>query len=223
MKRMKILIAILAATCLSLGAGAASAATTYTTTSSSATTPDPPTASNPGAKMTGLGVYAGIMTPINGANWRDYKVSESWGFYVNIPVIPHFHIMPQANIYRLVFKGKGSNEILYKTNAKGQLVPYLNKYLPAKETGVTDLSLNFKFNLPIGRWNLFLAPVMGISNGGFAHNDPVHAHVGAGLGFTVNLVSVLDFVLMTQYKFMIDSSQDNIHFFHTFAGLQFNL
>ena len=220
MKRRSFASVVLGVVCALAFAVGAQAATTYTTTTSSSTTPDPPVASNPGAKMTGLGIYAGIMTPINPSNWRDYKVTESWGFYVNVPIIPHFHIMPQADMYRLIYKGKRTNEIIKSADGTTYTI---NRYLPPKETGVTDLSLNFKFNLPINRWNLFLAPLMGISNGGFVHNDPIHAHVGVGLGLTVNLVSVLDFMIMTQYKFMIDSSQDNVHFFHTVAGFQFNL
>lgn len=220
MRRSRLMSVVLCVLCVIAFAANAQAGTTYTTTTSSSNTPDPPAASNPGSKMTGLGLYAGIMTPINPSNWRNYSVTESWGFYVNVPIIPHFHIMPQADIYRLIYKGKRTNEII--KDADGKAVG-INRYIPAKEAGVTDLSLNFKFNLPINRWNLFLAPLMGISNGGFVHNDPVHAHVGATLGFSVNLVSVLDFMIMTQYKFMIDSSQDNLHTFHTVAGFQFNL
>lgn len=190
-----------------LGMPVAQAATTTTTYSTSSnTTPDyTPTASNPGSKMTGIGIFAGAMTPVYPANKNDYDITESWGFFVNVPIVPHFHIMPQATIYRLKVQ-----------NLKDH---------PGwpKESGVTDLSINFKFNLPLNRWNLFAMPLMGISTGSFAKYDPVQAHIGAGLGFSVNLVSVLDFFMMTQYKFLIDEDQKNAHFFHTVAGLQFNL
>ncbi len=149
-------------------------------------------------KQVGLGVIGGAAFPI--ANSRSYKITESWGFYVDVPIISTFHITPAATLYRLDPKDDTT-----PTNA-----------------GITDLSMNFKFVIPLPGWKIFIAAMMGASNGLFVNNDFIHLHVGGNLGFGYRIVSNLDFVLMGQYKLIVDGDQSNLNMIQAMGGLQFN-
>jgi len=149
-------------------------------------------------KQVGLGIMAGATFPF--ANSENYKITEAWGFYVDIPIISTFHISPATTLYRLDHKSDGT----------------------IGNKGITDLSINFKFVIPLPSWKIFLAATMGISNGSFKGGDVVQMHVGGNLGFTVRLISNLDFMAMCQYKLLIDGDQGNLHLMQPTAGLQFN-
>lgn len=146
-------------------------------------------------RSVGIGVLAGAAFPF--ANSRSYKITESWGFYVDIPVISTFHIAPSTTLYRLEENGGGNH-------------------------GIADLDVNFKFVIPVNIAKIFFAAMMGASYGSFVEEDVIHLNVGANTGFAVRLVSNLDFVALCQYKLIIDGDQSNVNMMQAMAGLQFN-
>ncbi len=152
----------------------------------------------PSNKQVGVGLVAGAAFPF--ANNEDYAITESWGFYVDIPVISTFHISPATTLYRLDHKKNGD----------------------IGNKGITDISLNFKFVIPLPGWKIWLAALMGISNGHFKNGDFIQPHVGGNTGFSYRVVSNLDILLSAQYKLIIDGDQRNINMIQSMAGLQFN-
>src|SRR4051812_12951427 len=74
------------------------------------------------SRTVGLGVAAGVAVP-NGK--PDFAASMNWGFFVDIPLLNTFHITPSTMLYKLRDStGAGSS--------------------------ATDVSLNFKFVIPLG-------------------------------------------------------------------------
>ena len=150
-------------------------------------------------RQVGIGFLAGAQFPV--ANKYDYKITESWGFFVDIPLISTFHISPAAMLYRLEPEKSG----VLPTNA-----------------GITDLTMNFKFVIPLVDWKLFFSALMGISNGHFIENDWIQMHVGGHAGFGYRVVSNLDLIAMCQYKLIIDGDQQNLNAIQAMGGMQFN-
>ncbi|RJO68058.1 MAG: hypothetical protein C4523_07840 [Myxococcales bacterium] len=150
----------------------------------------------PSNRQVGLGVLVGANFPFS--NNVDYKITESWGFFVDIPIISTFHIAPSTTLYRLNMDDGSSDQ------------------------GIADVSLNFRFVIPFPMWGLFFAAFLGTSYGEFVEGDVIQAHVGGNLGFTVRLVSNLDFIMLGQYKLLIDGNQSNVNSAQAMAGLQFN-
>ncbi len=163
----------------------------------------------PGNRQVGLGVIAGAMFPFK--NKYNYKITESYGFYVDIPVISTFHISPQTILYRLDYKG-GDNKSAWDSDAE-----------PPDNAGITDISINFKFVIPLPGWKIFIAALMGVSNGHFIEDDQVQFHAGGSFGFSYRVISNLDLLLMGQYKYLVDGDQGGgLHMVHGMGGLQFN-
>jgi hypothetical protein len=148
-----------------------------------------------GNRQVGLGLVAGAAFPF--ANQEKYKITESWGFYVDIPIISTFHISPATTLYRLNSDNVGNN-------------------------GITDLSLNFKFVIPLKMWHIYVAALMGISNGKFINDDFIQMHVGGNLGFAYRVISNIDITAMCQYKLIIDGDQGNVNMMQAMGGMQFN-
>jgi hypothetical protein len=64
-----------------------------------------PAVAEPNPKGVGLGVGLGLSVPWGeireGTQVRKLHPNYSWGFYVNIPLISSFHLMPHAELYQL--------------------------------------------------------------------------------------------------------------------------
>lgn len=151
-------------------------------------------------RQVGIGLLGGAAFPF--ANEHKYKITESWGFYVDIPIISTFHISPSTILYRLDPADPDTTDI--------------------GNSGITDLSLNFKFVIPLRLWRIYLAALMGASHGRFVEGGFIHLHVGGNVGFAYRIVSNLDFTTMCQYKLIIDGDQRNVNMIQAMAGLQFN-
>lgn len=163
----------------------------------------------PSNKQVGLGILGGAAFPI--ANEQNFRITESWGFFVDIPIISTFHITPSTILYRLEHESDSR----------------------IGNHGITDISLNFKFVIPVSTWKIFIAAMMGLSNGSFVHyvgdddddktnSDPVQMHFGGNAGFGYRIVSNLDFIALCQYKLIVDGDQRNINMIQAMGGLQFN-
>ena len=157
-----------------------------------------------GGRKVGLGAYGGGNFPVG--NRFKYETTEAWGFQVDIPVISVFYITPQAQLYRLVQK---------KFDPKTNRVSY-------DATGVTDLSTNFKFIVPVNQWRLYFAAVMGLSNGRFDKNDPIVPHMGFQFGFGYRVFSNVDFFAQGQYRLLINASEGNLNMIQAIGGFSYS-
>src|SRR4030042_4097847 len=95
-------------------------------------------ASNRGS--VGLGVSVGVAFPqghTDRIQTSDWDGSFNWGFYVNIPIIWTFHLTPSAELYRL----NGESFDAY----------------------ATDISLAFKFIIPLSIIDLYVGFVPGLT------------------------------------------------------------
>lgn len=122
--------------------------------------------------------------------------SFSWGFFVDIPLTETFYISPAA--------------MLYKLNL-GTSSPVGEGAKP-----VTDIDLNFKFIVPLGRVHLGPGLVTGLTSA----EEMYHLHLGALLYMGVNLISNMDGFILAQYKRIFRNSKD-LDDLHGYAGLLF--
>jgi len=91
-----------------------------------------PDASNPVA----LGVSLGPTFPLSGSGQtiaNNGTISFNWGFYVNIPLVYAFDLMPSAELYRF------------------------------ESMQATDIDLAFKFLVPIGSGSVYVGFVPGLT------------------------------------------------------------
>jgi hypothetical protein len=149
-----------------------------------------PAASGPSKDSVGLGVSIGASFPQGHTDEvavDDWDGSFNWGFYVNIPLIYTFHLTPSAELYQL-----------NKVNA-------------------TDISLAFKFIIPLGVMDLYFGFVPGLTTVG----DNTIPNVGALVGGAFNLVSNLDIFVEAKYKFLFEGDQ-NMRVLHANAGILFH-
>lgn len=138
----------------------------------------------------GLGVAAGVALP--DASNISLKTAFNWGFFVDIPLLYTFHITPSTLVYNL--KPEGST-------ASGS---------------ATDVSLNFKFIVPLGFLDLFGGILAGLTSSA-SGLDP---HVGVLGGAGIHLVSNLDLFAQLNYKLLLRDSTagGNIRDLQIFAG-----
>lgn len=135
----------------------------------------------------GLGVAAGVAVP-NGK--PDFNAAFNWGFYVDIPIIYTFHITPSTLVYRL----KG-------TDATGPI-----------DQPATDVSLNFKFMIPLGP----IEPFIGVMGGVTSAND-VNPHAGVLGGLSISVLPNIDIFAQANYKVII-KNDNNIRDLQIYAG-----
>ena len=138
----------------------------------------------------GLGVAVGIALPQGSTaeiSSTDWKMSFNWGFYVNIPLIYTFHITPSAELYKL------------------------------DKQNVTDMSIAFKFIIPLPRFDLYAGFVPGLT----AVTDLTAAHVGLLVGGNFPLISNLDVFVQGKYKWVFKGGE-NLRVLHANVGLLFN-
>lgn len=137
-------------------------------------------------RAVGLGVGAGVALP----KIKDVSTDAafSWGFYTDIPLISTFHITPSTIVYRI-------------DPSEGNA-----------GTAATDVSLNFKFIVPLGPLDLFAGVTAGVTSA-----QDLNPHVGALLGGSLNLVSNLDVFANVNYRLVIQDGS-NVGTWHIFAG-----
>ena len=88
------------------------------------------------ASSVGLGLSAGIALPRGSTTSiasTDWQPSFNWGFYVNIPLVSTFHIMPSSE--------------LYKFNSQN----------------ATDVDIAFKFIVPLGAMDIYVGVAPGLT------------------------------------------------------------
>lgn len=138
------------------------------------------------ARGVGLGVGAGIAVPDSGN--VDFDPAFNWGFFVDIPLISTFHITPSTLIYELAPEGVEASRY------------------------VTDVSLNFKFIIPLGP----IEPFAGVTAGLTAAGE-IYPHAGLLAGVSINLVSNLDLFVQANYKLVI-VDENNVRDLQIYAG-----
>jgi len=156
------------------------------------------------ARGVSLGLLGGVNWQINDGDRTLSDLSEAYGFFVDIPIISTFYIAPEALIYRINFI-KGSQ--------------------PDGEygRGITELTLNFKFILPLGAHRFSLGMRGGAVVGAQAANDfPMSGHFGAMAGYDFNFLKNLGFVTRVIYDF-VPIKQGNLHKLFALIGLRFTL
>jgi len=149
-----------------------------------------PLASQAAGDSVGLGISVGAAFPqgnTGGISSTDWKTSLNWGFYVNIPLIYTFHLTPSAELYKL------------------------------DDQNATDMSIAFKFIVPLSRFDLYAGFVPGLT----AVKDVTAAHVGVLVGGNFPLISNLDVFVQGKYKFLFEGG-DNLKVLHANVGILFN-
>lgn len=127
----------------------------------------------------------------------DYKkIDQSnqiiWGFYVDIPIINTLNITPSAMVYKLDYD--------------------------SKNLSATDISLNFKFKVPLRVITLYFETISGLTQAQFSDDSGVAPHVGFGGGVDFNLVSNISFFGEANYRVII-RDEGNIKNYVVLAGL----
>ncbi len=135
----------------------------------------------------GLGATLGVGLPNGPANLGDIKPTFDWGFFTDIPLVSVFHISPSTTLYRLDPSAGGG-------------------------VAATDVSLNFKFIVPLGP----LEPFAGVT-GGVTSTTKLEPHVGGMVGLSVNVVSNLDLFASLNYRLILRDG-GNVGAWHIFAG-----
>jgi len=97
----------------------------------------------------------------------------AWGFYVDLPLISHFYVTPSAVLYQLD---------------------------PQARSGVraADVSMSFKFGLPIDAFELYGALTTGLTSA-----DEVDVHFGGLGGATFRLLDNLDVFVQVSYRVIL--------------------
>jgi hypothetical protein len=139
----------------------------------------------------GLGISLGAAFPDGEVDRdkfavRDWQASFNWGFYVNIPLISTFHITPSAELYKV------------------------------GDQHATDISLAFKFIVPVWRLDLYIGVVPGLT----AVNDVYAPNVGGLAGLSFNLFANLDLFFQAKYKVLFHGDR-NTRVLHGNAGFLF--
>ena len=115
-----------------------------------------------------------------------------WGFYVDIPLISTFNIVPSA--------------MLYKVN------------LSERELAATDISLSAKFKIPLDSLVLYGLGTGGLTQIQLSPKDGISAHVGFGGGVSLNLVSNISFFAEGNYRIIL-ANAGNIRNYFLSSGI----
>lgn len=115
-----------------------------------------------------------------------------WGFYVDIPVVSTFNLVPSA--------------LLYKVN------------LNDTELSTTDISLSAKFKVPLAKLTAYFLATGGLTQIQLSATDGISAHVGFGAGVSLNLVSNISFFAEGNYR-MILTDDGNIKNYFLSTGI----
>ena len=125
-----------------------------------------------GRNNVGLGLAAGLQLP---SAEQPVHASGAWGFYTDIPLLRTFHISPSTIVYRLDRKDGTRN------------------------LAATDISMNFKFIVPLRRWDVMAGVTTGLSS-----LDELTPHMGLLGGVSFKVVSNLHFFIHGNYRYLLD-------------------
>ncbi len=139
-------------------------------------------------RAVGLGAAAGVALPHSGD--VPYKPTLAWGFFVDIPIISTFTITPSAIVYGVRPKIEGFDN----------------------EDPYTDISLSFKFVIPIDPVGIFV----GVT-GGLTTSTDIDVHVGALVGVSVQIVSNFEIFVQANYRMLLEEG-NNRNTLHVFGG-----
>jgi len=149
-----------------------------------------PVESHAAGDSVGLGIAVGAAFPQGNTTEiasTNWQASLNWGFYVNIPLIYTFHLTPSSELYKF------------------------------NDQNATDMSIAFKFIVPLSRFDLYAGFVPGLTAVG-AVTAP---HVGILFGGNFPLISNLDLFVQGKYKFVFEGGQ-NLRVLHVNVGVLFN-
>lgn len=135
----------------------------------------------------GLGAAAGVAVPH--ANPTKFAPAFDWGFFVDIPLISTFSVSPSA--------------IVYQANPKGEEPGNPN----------TDISLSFKFVVPVSIVDIFAGVTAGLTM-----STGVDPHVGGLAGLSVQIFSNLEIFAQGNYRILFDGDGGRRNDLHVFAG-----
>ncbi|MBI2374563.1 MAG: hypothetical protein HYV07_11260 [Deltaproteobacteria bacterium] len=141
------------------------------------------------ADSVGLGVGIGLAVPDSDLTNVSLSPALGWGFYTDIPLLSTFHITPSTIVYRLDPKdGSG--------------------------VSATDVSLNFKFIVPLGPLDIFAGVTTGVTSA-----TELSPHLGALAGASLNLIKNLDAFINMNYRITIrDDQAGNVRSFQIYVG-----
>jgi|GEM_PF-1191961 len=163
-----------------------------------------PTTASADGKGTSLGVEGGVTWQINDGNSELADISEAYGFFVDLPLTSTFYISPETVFYRYNIISGGDSDGDYGS-------------------GITDLSLNFKFIVPLGKSKLSFAMRGGATNGIRSESGfPMTVHFGFSAGYMYNFISNLAFTTKVMWTFM-PSEQGNLYRLFGMIGLRFTI
>ena len=148
-----------------------------------------PVSSQSSGDSVGLGISAGVTLPKGSTAAipsTDLKMALNWGFYVNIPLISTFHLTPSSELYKF------------------------------EDQNATDMSIAFKFIVPLYRFDLYAGFVPGLTTVG----ETKAFHVGLLAGGNFPLISNLDFFIQAKYKWLFEGGE-NLRVLHANAGVLF--
>ena len=147
----------------------------------------------------GLAAAVGVAVPHGDENFS-FDPFVNWGFYVDIPLISTFHITPSTLLYG--HKPKGDNT---QTQQR------------------TDVSLTFKFVIPLGWLELWAG-----LTGGITTSDTFAPHVGGEVGASFNLIGNLSVFVNGSYRWVLNGgteimgNRSDVRDIHIFAGPMFH-
>lgn len=142
----------------------------------------------------GLGIFTGVTLDSS----DDINMAHNFGFFVDLPLVKRFHIVPSADSYVLnIDPGSGGKKI-------GKMV--------------TDFNIGFKFVLPLKRLEIYGMVAPGLTNTeGFDDDGDITVkrwgQVGFGGGVYFRLVDLLYLMGQVEYKqtFNDDVNPGTIH------------
>lgn len=134
-----------------------------------------------------LGISAGAVIPDGkiSSGTLEWDLGRNWGFFVDIPLLKSFHITPSAEIYSL------------------------------KDINATDMSLAFKFMIPLRSLSLYLGVVPGMT----ALPQDIRVNLGGAVGLSFHLISNTAFFVQGKYKEVF--GDDSLRVIHLNAGIMF--
>lgn len=120
----------------------------------------------------------------------EWDPAFAWGFFVDLPLIAHFYVTPSAVLYQLDPKEGGG-------------------------TSAADVSMSFKFGLPIDVVELYAAITTGLTSA-----DQVDLHFGGQAGASFRLLDNLDVFAQVDYRVIL-ADIGNVQDLKVFVGPSF--
>lgn len=134
-----------------------------------------------------LSAALGASFPHGSGRWDP---TFAWGFFVDLPLISHFYVTPSAILYELDPRDAGG-------------------------TAAADVSMSFKFGLPIDAFELYAALTTGLTSA-----DEIDVHFGGLGGASFQLLDNLDVFVQVTYRVIL-ADVGNVQNLQAFVGPSF--